>query len=873
MSSSKPKKVKRIRTKLEKRKRGRRILNGFIIFCIVCGLGVGAAGLTIIASIISSSTIVLSVEDFKSPESTIIYDSAGNEIATIGIENRINITYADLPECVVDAFVAVEDSRFFEHNGFDIPRFAKSALENLKSLSFAQGGSTLTMQMVKNTYFVTDEALAEKSIDRKVQEIYLSLKVEKLINKAKIFELYINKINFGGTARGIQAASKYYFGKDCSELTLVEAATMAGVINFPNVFNPYYNIDYATERRDEVLSLMKLHGYITEEEMEVAKKTKIEDLLVGYEEDLSSTKSDYLQSYVDEVLNEIEATTGEDPYTTAMRVYTAMDPRVQKTADNICRGDSFDFPDKYFQVGFAVVNNHNGEIVALGGGRGRTGQRVFSFATDARKQPGSSIKVILDYALAFEYAGITTAHVELDDKTTWAGSSFQVTNASGKYNGDTKLQHALSASLNIPAVKLLRKVLNAVGNDDVIEYLKAIGYDANIAENFTEQYAIGGGGMQASPLQMAAAQAMLFNDGEYIEPHTIRRIEYVDGSQEPYVPEYQGVQVISPAAAWCIASMMEKNVSNDIYLGNVKAIKKSYPVYAKTGTSDWGTDGVKYGIPVAAAKDSWMNASTSQFTIGCWVGYDKPIKGKNTYIRTAVQQKNYPAKIDNRILNALEKSFGTPKAIKKPSDVTSVSHVLGTWPYMAAPEWCPKKYVTSGYCRKGKVSVTKWETPTIDENYEFTAHVVGNSGTGANVTCRWTDIDPNLPTVVESTTYKLKSGKKGKRLFSTTWIDGIVQYYVGVYEGNTLITTLSTSVNGDTLYLDLSSLSNGTHTLTLRGYHAYTIAPVQTSVVEQTITVHVSNWEPDVPPVDPGPESNPVSDTTETNEVSVITIE
>ncbi len=837
----KTKKVKRIKSPAEKKHHRRVVLNSILITIIVIGLIGLAAGGTIIYSIIKSSSITLNVSDFKASENTIIYDKDNNVIATVGVENRINITYDQLPQVVVDAFVSIEDSRFFVHNGFDIPRFTKSAINNLKSMSFSQGGSTFTMQMIKNTYFVTEEQLAPKSVSRKVQEIYFALQIEKLISKQKIFELYINKINFGGTSRGIQSASNYYFGKDCSELTLNEAAILAGVINGPNDLNPYYNVDWCTERRNEVLYQMVNHGYITQEEANIAEKVNVEDVLVGESNGYADTTTDALQSYVDKVLNEVEELTGEDPYTSSMRIYTAMDRRTQDMADSICQGNQFSFPDDYYQTGFAVLNHTTGEIVALGGGRGRTGERTFSFATDARKSPGSSIKPILDYALAFEYAGITTEDWLTDEKIYWQGSSIQIYNADSKYHGEVSLQHALSASYNIPAILLLRKVRNAVSDDVIKQYMKTIGFDEDVADAFTEQYAIGGASLTVSPLQMAAAQGMLMNGGVYIEPHCVTRIEYIDGSQEPYVPTYTGVQVISPAAAYCIASMMEKNVSNDIYLGNVKAIKHNYQVYAKTGTSDWGTAGRQYGIPTTAIKDHWMNASTSQFTIATWTGYDKAVEGQTNYMSWNTYNKNIVAKIDNLMLDSLEASYGTPASITAPADLASATHVKGTWPYLAPPSWCPSEYIVTGYTKGA--SVGTWPTPTINEITSFSAAVKNggvdtqNTTNGHSTSISFTVGYDAYP--ADTTDYKKADNGLTSNYYKVE-VDGTVVYAVDVYIDGTLVATRTTTSPNDTITITLDNLSEGTHDIQFDGYYTYTIAPVKSGVISRTDTITVT---------------------------------
>ena len=231
-----------------------------VSFIVIMGLICFVVGIIFIATMLTNKP-ALNVSDFDQAESSIVYDSRGEEIANLGTVIRQNIEYDDIPNCVIDAFVAIEDSRYFEHNGFDVPRFTKAFLENIRTLSFGQGGSTFTMQLVKNTYFVNDETgenaarSGASGIRRKVQEIALAFELEEAKSKQDIFESYVNKLNFGGSnnIRGIQKASQYYFGKDLSEVNLVEGALLAGVINAPNFYNPFYNLDEAQERLTEVL--------------------------------------------------------------------------------------------------------------------------------------------------------------------------------------------------------------------------------------------------------------------------------------------------------------------------------------------------------------------------------------------------------------------------------------------------------------------------------------------------------------------------------------------------------------------------------------------------------------------------------------------
>ena len=300
------KKKKEIK-KRQKKNTGYKIGTVFLILILIVYIVVASVGLTMVSQMIETAPD-LDLNDFVSEESSQIYDDSGTLITEVGVYLRENITYEECPESLVDAFLSIEDSRFFTHFGFDIPRFTKAILENLKNRNFGQGGSTFTMQLVKNTYFSVDagdnSTERKKSIEYKVQQIYLAIKLENEIDKKHIFQLFMNRLNFGGNIRGVQKASMYYFGKDCTELSLSESALLAGIINLPNGYNPYYHLDAATQRRNEVLNMMQYHGYITEEEKELAKSIKVEDQLVG-DNRLQSSDSKY-QSYIDVALSEAQ---------------------------------------------------------------------------------------------------------------------------------------------------------------------------------------------------------------------------------------------------------------------------------------------------------------------------------------------------------------------------------------------------------------------------------------------------------------------------------------------------------------------------------------------------------------------------------------
>ena len=313
------------RKKQSKKQKRFAVITAILVVLVCIEIIVCACGVVLLDRMVSNAP-TLDVSDFVGEESSRIYDDSGALITEIGTYYRENITYDKCPESLVDAFLSVEDSRFFTHFGFDIPRFTKAIIENLKSHDFSQGGSTFTMQLVKNTYFTVDNGDSSvertKSIEYKVQQIWLSIKLEKLLNKKEIFQLYMNKLNFGGRIRGVQKASKYYFGKDCTELTLTESAMLAGIVNLPNGYNPYYHLEEATTRRNTVLDLMEYHGYLTSDECELAKTVKVEDELVGenYVSNTEISTDNQYQSYIDAVLDEAEAMTGQDPTIKGMQI-------------------------------------------------------------------------------------------------------------------------------------------------------------------------------------------------------------------------------------------------------------------------------------------------------------------------------------------------------------------------------------------------------------------------------------------------------------------------------------------------------------------------------------------------------------------------
>lgn len=839
--------------KKKKKKINKTNVFALIISIIACiGLIALALGMVLIATFLKDKPN-LSISDFTNSESSIVYDYEGNEIAELGATIRENVSYEDLPDCLINAFVAIEDSRYFEHNGFDVPRFAKAFLSNIRTMSFSQGGSTFTMQLIKNTYFSNDETGQQASrsgldgIRRKVQEIALALELERnnAINKKTIFELYLNKLNFGGSRniRGIQKASEYYFGKDVKDLNLSESALLAGVINAPNAYNPFVSLQKATARRNVVLYQLYNHGYISLEEYELEKMIKVENLLVDANSRNASSNGVAVpyQAYVDRVVDEVYELTGKDPYTTGMRIYTYMNTEIQTLMDSIENGtnENIVFPDDEFEIASIAINNQTGEIVGILGGRNYAdgGSLLLNHATDQYKQPGSSIKPILDYVLAFENLGWSTSHVLVDKPIVYPGTNVVIANSNGKYQGQVTLKDALGNSLNTPAIQTLQAVIDAKGAAYVVDYLNSMGINISL-QDFDIQCGIGGNRLQVSCLQMASAQGALLNGGQYTTPHTVSRIEFLDG-KAPITPTYTSNQTVSSEAAYMVSTLLESNVSGG-YANLMQVLIDNYPVYAKTGTTDWSDSGVDYGIPVGAIKDAWMIGSTTEYSVATWIGYEKAQKDKQSYITLNSYLSNIQGKTTNAILDQTVKEYGRPKPLSMPSGVTSISHILATYPYASPIANMDEQYITTGFIKKQYASLVNPESakleamtkdPTIEYDYAK-----------QELTITWPEYpDKDALEVAKDTmdiSLKRADGSvmleyEGKRLFDYSWVYGPVRYKAEIKLNGKESIIVSSEKETNTFDVEVGPGEE----LTACAYYAYDKQNISSSQKCKTITV------------------------------------
>ena len=706
----------------QKSKRKRRIVN----FLLILFLGAGILGLTLFAAFLVYVTVnapKFDVTELNKKESTIIYDKDGKQIIKLGAERRDKVTYDELPQVLVDAIIATEDSRFYQHNGFDLARFMKASFGQVLGRSSAGGASTLSMQVIKNT-FTSTEASGVQGIIRKFTDIYLAVfKLEKTYNKEEIIEFYVNNHFLGGNIYGVQEASLAYFGKDVSDLNLSEASILAGMFKSPNFYRPNVNPKNATARRNTVLYLMKKHGYITQEEYTMAKNVPVESLTAEYS---NVTTSPY-QGYIDTVVEEISDTYGVNAYTTPMLIYTNMDRSRQDGVNAVLNGETYNWINDKVQTGVSVLDSATGKILAIGNGRNKSGSGVnsFNYATQGRRQPGSTAKPLFDYGPGIEYNDWSTYTLFDDAPYTYSGGR-SIKNWDGGYFGTITMRRALSTSRNIPALKAFQQV----DNKKIAEFVTGLGLTPEICKSgykynrekgicinpedkndttetisLHEAHSIGAF-TGTNPLEMSAAYAAFSNGGYYHEPYAVSKVVFRD-SGKTYEHKDNSKQVMSDATAYMISSILQ-----DVALtgGTPKNVA------CKTGTTNFDENTMNnYNMPWDAIRDSWVIGYTTKTVIGMWYGYDSFTKDS---IREGYVLHNVPATIQkDKLFQALAKGAfeSNREEFKMPDSVVKIGIISGSNPPQAAGDGYSGD-VTYEYFKKGKepevATVTKLSTPS-----------------------------------------------------------------------------------------------------------------------------------------------------------------
>ena len=629
-------------------------------------------------------------ELLKEKESTIIYDSEGKQYAKLGLELRENIEYDDLSESFIDALIATEDSRFFQHNGFDLMRFVKAAAGQAVGQGDSGGGSTLTMQLSKNT-FTSTEASGFEGIVRKFTDIYISIfQIEKNYTKEQIIEFYANNHNLSGTIFGVQEASRHFFNKEAKDLTLTEAAIIVGMYQAPSAYNPVTNPQAAEKRRSTVLYLMERHGYITAQERSIASSIPIESLLT----DTSKPNNEY-QGYIDLVCNEVQTKYGVDPYTTPMLVYTNMIRSNQDGINAIMDGKtSFKWKDDEMQAGIAVVDSTSGKILAIGAGRNRSGAKSFSYATfdeKSQRQVGSTAKPLFDYGPGMEYNKWSTYTI-FDDKPYTYSNGKPIHNVDNAYKGLVTLRTALSNSRNIPALKAFQQV----DNKKIVDFVTSVGITPEISNGTIHEAHAIGAFTGSNPLSMAGAYQVFSNGGYYYEPYSVNKIVFRDDNK---TIEYSSpkVKVLSDSTAYMITDVLKDVLELGWSPRQAKnGLGRDY-IAAKTGTTNVDSDTIrKRGLPSSIVRDYWIMGYTHNVVVGIWMGYDKLNNQHYLNFNTDGNRRYY---LLNQVGKVVFKHDG--QDFTRPKSVISVTVEKGSNPPKLPSASTPSDQLITELFRKG----------------------------------------------------------------------------------------------------------------------------------------------------------------------------
>ena len=704
------------KTKMSKTKRT--ILNVLLV-CVIAFIAL----ITIFFSYVIVKAPKFDPNNLKFTQMSELYDSDGNLITKMGNENRTEITYDELPEVLIDAIIATEDSKFFQHNGFDLARFTKASFYQLLGKN-AGGASTLTMQIVKNNYTSTVSSGFE-GIVRKFTDIYLSVfKVERKYTKKEIIEFYVNDSYLGNGAYGVEQASLNYFGKSVSELNLSEASFIAGLFQSPTYYNPYNYPERAENRRKTVLYLMQRHGYITEEESKIAQSAPITSLVKT--EQTNNAISEY-QGYIDTVVEELDKEYDLNPYTTPLKIYTAMNREKQDFVNKVMNGEAWKWENDLVQAGIVMTTSETGEVIAVGAGRNKTTELSFNYATQTNKQIGSTAKPIFDYGPAVEYLGWGTVNYIKDEPHTYSNGK-KISNSDGGYKGTLPMYQALGLSRNVTALKTFQQVSNEAGNDKILKFVTSLGITPEVENGkIHEAHSIGSftgstkeGESRNSPMTMAGAYQSFSNGGYYIKPHTIVKFVYKE-TDEVVETNATKTRVMNDSTAYIINYALNWSVTDGLAraAGNIGGVS----VAAKTGTSNFDSETIRRNkISSKAVNDLWVCGYTPTQTITFWYGYDQLYKKHYSTTSTwSIRDRFYR----NLAENLFDKNGNTFEA---PSSIETVEVVKNSIPLKLASSSTPESMKVTGYFRKGTAPTeTTTDYDTLPSVSGVASKVSGNT--------------------------------------------------------------------------------------------------------------------------------------------------
>jgi penicillin-binding protein 1A len=593
-----------------------------------------------------------------------LLDRRGQVFATLApVEGQI-VRLDAVPKHVQDAFIAVEDQRFYQHHGVDWRRVWGALRANLRSRGYEQGFSTITMQLARNVFAERIPA-SERTLSRKLLEVRAARAIEDEFPKSQILELYLNHVYFGNGARGIEAAARHYFGAATRSLTLPQGALLAALLKGPALFDPRRHADRARERRDLVLTLMEEQGRITPAEGAAARKTPLGVLArsrAGRSDDGPAPH------FVEQVRHEMEERFGEELYDEPLRIETTLDIGAQKAAEEELlrqlktveggatgkmRGPKYtvhpadDAALAYLEGAVVAIDARTGDVLAWVGGRDFLHSR-FDRVVSARRQTGSAFKPFV-YAAALGAGRMLSEHlrdepirIQLDRRRYWEPKNF-----GGEYDGEVTVREALVKSKNVPTVEL--------ASDVGLQKVADVARQAGIESPMETSPALALGTVAVSPLELATAYTAFATLGDAVHPRLVRKVSRADGKVlwEAGAPERR--RVLDPGIAYLVTDVLREAVARGTGTAARQALAADIPVAGKTGTTNDATD-------------AWFVGYTPEVVAAVWIGFDQP-----RAITASATGGRVAAPVWGRMMARLAEGRPAPKAWVAPAGVVSAT--------------------------------------------------------------------------------------------------------------------------------------------------------------------------------------------------------
>ena len=654
----------KFRKRRPRKKRGviRSVLRGFlfaVLFLLVIG---GAAAAGVISGWISSAPDVDSISISPSGYATYIYDADGRQMQklTTSDSNRTAVSLSQVPVSLQHAVVAIEDERFYQHGGIDIRGILRAAVQGVRNgFHFSEGASTITQQLIKNNVFTdwTGETTMLEKLKRKAQEQYLAVKLEKkLKNKDLILENYLNTINLGAGTYGVEAASRKYFNKDVSALSLSEATVIAGITQNPAKYNPIRHPEANAERRKRVLTKMAEQGYITQTEMNECLADDVYQEIADAQEAARTTENTVYSWFVDaltgQVVKDLEERGGYSEtqayqllYSGGLRIYTTQDQSLQAICDEEYAAMT-EFAEGS-ESSLVLMDQSTGAVKAIVGGSGKkTASLTLNRAVSVKRQPGSTFKILSTYAPAIDSGKRTIGSYECDEPYAYADGT-EVHDAEEGYLGWIPLRQAIVHSVNVVAVKVLTAITPKAG----LEMLEKFGFTTlDEKKDAGQALALGGITNGVTNLELTAAYAAIADGGVYMPPAFYTKITDMNGNTVIDNSSPEKTQVISRETAWILTDAMKGVVSDGT--GTDLQLDSAMAVAGKTGTT-------------SSYRDLWFVGYTPYYTMGIWYGYDD-----NTVIPEGEQSRIAHKLLWKRIMDRIAadetvRDFEKPETVRR----------------------------------------------------------------------------------------------------------------------------------------------------------------------------------------------------------------